>query len=86
MKSEWVKTEIRRAQNTERAQKTRKLFPIKLVDFDIIKKWELFDAESGKDLAVELREYFMPDFSNWKNDNCLELNFNRLLSDLKTTF
>jgi len=26
-----------------------------------------FDADTGKDSAREIREYFIPDFSNWKN-------------------
>jgi len=28
---------------------------------------ECFDADAGKDSAREIREYFVPDFSNWKN-------------------
>ena len=57
MKSEWVITEIRRARKVELEENRRKLFPIRLVDFDALKKWECFDTDSGKDLAVELREY-----------------------------
>ncbi len=33
---------------------------------ETLRDWECFDADSGKDLAVELREYFIPDFSHWK--------------------
>lgn len=67
MRSEWVQTEIRRARRAERNEGRRKLFPIRLVNFDAIRAWECFDADTGKDLAVELREYFIPDFSNWKS-------------------
>jgi hypothetical protein len=63
LKSEWVVTEIRRARKVEREETRRKLFPIRLVDFDAVAKWEHFDADSGKDLGVELREYFIPDFT-----------------------
>jgi hypothetical protein len=84
MASEWVATEIRRARRVEREQNRRKLFPIRLVDFDRIKQWECFDADTGKDLAVELREYFIPDFSNWKDHDAFEAAFARLLKDLKT--
>jgi len=42
-----------------------------------------FDADSGKDLAVELREYFIPDFSNWKNHDAFEKAFERLQKDLQ---
>lgn len=76
-------TEIRRARKVEREENRRKLFPIRLVDFDAIQKWECFDADSGKDLAVEMREYFIPDFSNWKDHDAFETTFDKLLRDLK---
>jgi len=75
MKSEWVKTEIRRARKVEREENRRKLFPIRLIDFGTIEKWECFDADSGKDLGVEVREYYIPDFSNWKDHDSFELEF-----------
>lgn len=83
MKSEWVMTEIRRARKVEREENRRILFPIRLVDFDTIRKWECFDADGGKDLAVEVREYYIPDFSNWKNNDAFEAEFAKLLRDLK---
>jgi uncharacterized protein YjbI with pentapeptide repeats len=83
LQSEWVMTEIRRARKAEREEKRRKLFPIRLVDFNAIQKWECFDTDSGKDLGVELREYFIPDFSNWKDHDAFELAFDKLLRDLK---
>jgi hypothetical protein len=83
MKSEWVMTEIRKARKAETREKRRKLFPIRLVDFETIKDWECFDADHGKDLAVEVREYFIPDFSNWKEHDSFEAAFSRLLRDLK---
>jgi hypothetical protein len=30
-----------------------------------------------------MREYFIPDFSNWKEHNAFEKAFDRLLRDLK---
>lgn len=83
MQSEWVMTEIRRARKTEIEQKRRKLFPIRLVDYEEIRKWTCFDGDSGKDLATELREYFIPDFSDWKNHDSFEKGFERLLRDLR---
>jgi hypothetical protein len=81
--SEWVRTEIRKARKAEGMEKRRKLFPIRLVDFETIRDWESFDADSGKDLGVEIREYFIPDFSNWKDHDAFESAFARLLRDLK---
>jgi hypothetical protein len=83
MQSEWVMTEIRRALETEVKENRRKLFPITVVDFDKIKAWKRFDADTGRDLAAELREYFIPDFSNWKEHDSFEAAFERLLRDLK---
>jgi hypothetical protein len=83
IKSEWVMTEIRKAREVEKKENRRKLFPIRLVDFDTLRGWTCFDADTGKDLAVELREYFIPDFSNWKDHDAFETTFARLLKDLR---
>ena len=83
MKSGWVITEIRKARQREMKESHRVLFPIRLVDFEFIKAWECFDADTGKDLAVELREYYIPDFQNWKDHDAFEESFKRLLGDLK---
>jgi hypothetical protein len=74
MASEWVKTEVRRARNEKSAKAGRVLFPIRLVPFETIRDWEAFDADTGKDMAVEVRllEYFIPDFSNWKDHDAFE--------------
>lgn len=85
LQSEWVMTEIRKARKHERQSDKRKLFPMRLVDFATLREWECFDADSGKDLAVELREYFIPDFSNWKDHDSFESAFARLLKDLRSS-
>ncbi len=52
------------------------LFPVSLVGFQTLKEWECFDSEIGKDSAVEIREYFIPDFSSWKtNHDAYKENF-----------
>lgn len=83
MQSEWVMTEIRNARRTEVEEGGRKLFPIRLADFDVVRNWKCLDAETGKDLAIEVREYFIPDFSNWKDHDAFESAFARLISDLR---
>lgn len=83
IKSEWVMTEIRKAREVEKKESRRKLFPIRLVDFNTLRTWTCFDADTGKDLAVEVREYFIPDFSNWKNHDAFEAAFAKLLKDLR---
>jgi hypothetical protein len=61
----------------------RKLFSIRIVDFEAIRAWKCRDADSGKDLAVKIREYLIPDFSGWKDHDAFEVSFARLLGDLK---
>ena len=83
MTSNRVKTEIANARACEDQQKRQMLFPIMLVPFDRIKDWKHFDADRGIDSAREIREYFIPDFSNWKDHDWYWRAFDRLLGDLK---
>jgi len=79
MSSNWVSSEIRTAIDEERESKTRKLIPIRLVSYDKIRKWTCFNADTGKDIAVELREYFIPDFTHWKVESRFEQSVAQLL-------
>ncbi|MFN2166705.1 MAG: TIR domain-containing protein, partial [Anaerolineae bacterium] len=83
MNSEWVKTEIYHARQQEIESGQRKLFPISLVPYETVRQWRAFDADVGKDMAREVREYFIPDFSNWKDHDGYQKAFDRLLRDLK---
>jgi hypothetical protein len=84
MSSPWVKTEIANARAREEQQKRQMLFPITLAPFDRIQEWKLFDADRGIDSAREIREYFIPDFSDWKDHDSYQKAFERLLRDLKS--
>ena len=85
MNSEWVKTEIRKARKREVTDNRRMLFPVSLVGFKPLKEWECFDAEIGRDSAVEIREYLIPNFSTWKtNHDAYKENFDRLVKSLQT--
>ena len=83
MNSSWVKTEVANARAREQQQNRQMLFPITVVPFEQIKSWSLFDADTGIDSAREIREYFIPDFSNWKDHDSYAKDFDRLLRDLK---
>ena len=85
MESEWVKTEIAKARKREVRDRRRVLFPIRLAPFETLRDWECFDADTGKDSAREIREYFIPDFSNWKDHDSYQEAFQRLISDLKAS-
>ena len=85
MNSEWVKTEIAKARKRERLENRRMLFPIRLVDFATLRDWECFDGDTGKDSAREIREYFIPDFSEWKtNHDHYETALKSVLKDLQS--
>jgi tetratricopeptide (TPR) repeat protein len=83
LQSDWVKTEIREALKGSGRRKRARLFPIRLVSMDVIKKWECFDADSGKDLAHEVRKYPISDFSDWRNHGSFEASADRLIKDLQ---
>jgi uncharacterized protein YjbI with pentapeptide repeats len=83
MASEWVKTEIAKARKRELKEHRQVLFPVRVVDFESIRDWECFDSDTGKDSAREIREYFIPDFSRWKQHDSYQHAFERLLRDLK---
>jgi hypothetical protein len=52
---------------------------------ETLRERECFDADTGKDLAVEVREYFIPDFTHWKDHDSFERAFARFLKDLQAT-
>ena len=66
LQSEWVMDELRKGFKAERQSGQRKLFPVRLTDYATLQGWECRDSATGKDLAEELRQYFIPDFSHWK--------------------
>jgi hypothetical protein len=85
MNSEWVKTEITKARKREIQENRRMLFPVSLVPFNVLRDWECFDAAIGKDTAREIREYYIPDFSQWESHKFFKEAFDLLLRDLKAS-
>ena len=83
VRSKWVMHELRKARRQELANQRRKLFPIRLTNFETLHNWECFDPETGQDLADEVRKYFIPDFSHWKDHDNFEREFTLLLEALK---
>jgi hypothetical protein len=82
--SEWVKTEIAKARKRESQEKKRVLFPVRLnISYEQLQGWECFDADRGKDSAREIREYYIPDFTKWKDHDRYLEEFKKLVRDLK---
>lgn len=83
MASTWVKTEVRRARQRELTEKRQVLFPIRICSMKAVKVWTAFDSDLGRDLAADVREYHIPDFSKWKDQDSFEEGFADLLRDLR---
>lgn len=83
MRSDWVRREIKKARERERHEDRAILYPIRIVEFDVIQAWECLDSDTGEDLAETVRSYYIPDFSNWTNDDAFERAVVRLVNDLK---
>ena len=83
MRSEWVMTELRNARRRESNEGRQILFPVGLAPIEEIKEWECFDADTGKDLALEVREYFIPDFSHWMNGAVFRQQLSGVLRGLR---
>jgi hypothetical protein len=86
--SGWVETEIanaweRQIQERKDAPAEHVLFPVRLVSFETLENWRCPDPTTGRDLAREIRKYFIPDFSNWTDHDSYQTAFQRLVKDLK---
>jgi hypothetical protein len=57
-------TEIRKAREAEKKEKRRKLFPIRLTDFETLRDWTCFDAEWIWHGSARV---FRPDFPTGKS-------------------
>ena len=85
MQSSWVKTELLTAFQRERDEDRHVVFPLTLVPFDQVRNWSCFDADSGKDLAAEVRQYAIPDFSNWKDKSSFDSALKKVLTALRAS-
>lgn len=53
------------------------------MSYSDLQDWSLFDADEGRDLAREVRKYYIPDFSDWKDHDAYQEAFNELTRGLK---
>jgi hypothetical protein len=77
-----VATEIKRTRKYKQREERQRLFPIRLIPYDELRDWELFDADTGMDLAAEVRSNFSPDFSNWKDHDSYKKTIDGLESGI----
>jgi hypothetical protein len=55
------------------------------VSYEALQEWVCIDSTTGEDLAEEVRGYFIPDFTGWKNYDDFERAFSRLLTNMKAS-
>ncbi len=82
MNSEWVKLEIRKSLQREKKENRRILFPIRLVTMPTIKKRTWMDGILGRDLIEEICQYYIPDFTHWKDHDAFESEAAKLITAL----
>jgi uncharacterized protein YjbI with pentapeptide repeats len=83
MGSDWIGTELHTALSREQSDRGQSLVPISLSSAESLAEWKCCDAETGKDMAEDVRTRKIVDFSNWRDDGALEVSFARLLENLK---
>ena len=47
------------------------------------RKGSALDVDTGEDLAKKVREYHVPNFTNWKDHDAFEAAFGKLMADLR---
>jgi len=83
VQSSWVATEIIESKAKEAATGRQVLFPIRLIHFEHLRDWSHFDSDLGADIAKEIREYYIPDFSGWNDPIKFDRAFEALVSSLQ---
>jgi TIR domain-containing protein len=84
LNSSWVRTEIEYAREKERSSGKVVLFPIALASYETVKKWTQFNPDIGDDNARRIREFYIPDFSNWHDRLAYDRSLGRLIRALQT--
>ncbi len=85
--SEWVLHEIRRAIDKETTTGMPVLFPIGLAPIEELRgsaaKWDKVDPISRRNIAAELFDYLVRDFTRWNDRRSFTKAFDRLIDALK---
>jgi hypothetical protein len=64
-------------------REAQKLFPISLVSHSLLTRWTCLDPDTGEDLALEIRRYYIPAFTAWNDNAKFNLLFDNLLTALR---
>jgi hypothetical protein len=75
IESPWVETEIYKARERELRENIQVLFPILIGSYSVLDSWKC-------PMARDIREYYIPYFTNWKDPESYRRTFERLLLSL----
>jgi DNA-binding transcriptional regulator YiaG len=89
MSSKWIKDELLMARRIQNEEGVRRLVPIRLVDYELIRRWRCRVRTLGAnrpgfsgDLAADVRSFQILDFSNWENAEAFQTGFDSLVKVL----
>ncbi|MEM8484929.1 MAG: toll/interleukin-1 receptor domain-containing protein [Bacteroidota bacterium] len=86
MASDWVAAELKGMRELEKQERRRMLFPVSLASPPMLQSWTLMEPGSFINLAKELRQYPIPNFSDMHHEPSYESALVQLLRDLKSPF
>ena len=79
----WVKEEIERAYQRGLKEDRRVLYPVSVCPIEKLAQWEEIDPDTCSLAARELRECFIPNFSNWHDRFTFKQVFREFLREMQ---
>ncbi len=86
MASDWIANELKAARELEKEERRRLLFPVSLASPPMVQSWTLMEPGSFINLARDLRQYPIPNFSDLHHQPSYDAALDQLLRDLKSPF
>lgn len=83
MNSHWAKEEVEKAHNRGINENRRVLYPVAICPLEELAKWDEIDPAACNEAGREIREYFIPNFSNWTDHYSFRQVFTEFLRDLQ---
>lgn len=83
MASDWIGQELKATRDLEKQERRRLLFPVSLVHPGIVQSWTLMEPGTFVNLAKEIRQHPIPNFSDRHHEPSYQAALNQLLRDLK---
>jgi|SRR5580658_2493199 hypothetical protein len=82
--SPWIRSEAEKALLRGFNENRRVIYPVSICSLEELEKWHGIDPHTGRDYAREIRDCFIPNFSNWQDPYSYRQVFSALLRDLQS--